>query len=44
MAPRPFEVLNAKQAQHFIEKGYVRVKGCLDPGLAPGVKVNTSSF
>ena len=28
------QVLTQEQAQHFIEKGYVTVKGCLDPVLA----------
>jgi hypothetical protein len=29
-----FQVLTPEQAQHFIEKGYVTVKGCLDRDLA----------
>ena len=29
-----FQVLTPEQQQHFIEKGYVTVKGCLDPALA----------
>ncbi len=28
------QVLSPEDARHFIEKGYVRVKGCVDPGLA----------
>lgn len=31
---RQFQVLTPEQAQHFVEKGYVRVKGCVDPTLA----------
>jgi hypothetical protein len=31
---RELEVLSPEQARYFIEKGYVRVKGCLDPALA----------
>ena len=31
---RQLQVLSAEDAQHFIEKGYVRVKGCVDPALA----------
>ena len=31
---RKLEVLSEQDAQHFIEKGYVRVKGCVDPALA----------
>ena len=31
---KPFQVLTDEQAQHFIEKGYVTVKGCLDRDLA----------
>ncbi len=31
---REFQVLTPEQAQHFIEKGYVRIKGCVDPALA----------
>ena len=34
MTSRQFQVLTPEQAQHFIEKGYVRVKGCLDRELA----------
>ena len=29
-----FQVLTPEQRQHFVEKGYVTVKGCLDPALA----------
>jgi len=29
-----FQVLTPEQAQHFVEKGFVTVKGCLDPDLA----------
>ena len=29
-----FQVLTPEQAQHFVEKGYVTVKGCVDPDLA----------
>ena len=32
--PHKFQVLTPEQAQHFVEKGYVLVKGCLDPELA----------
>jgi hypothetical protein len=31
---RQLQVLTPDDAEHFIEKGYVRVKGCLDPALA----------
>jgi Phytanoyl-CoA dioxygenase (PhyH) len=31
---RKLQVLTPEDAQHFIEKGYVRVKGCLDLALA----------
>lgn len=31
---RKLQVLSEADAQHFIEKGYVRVKGCVDPTLA----------
>ena len=31
MSPHQFKVLTPEQAQHFVEKGYVRVPGCLDP-------------
>jgi len=31
---RTLQVLSEADAQHFIEKGYVRVKGCVDPALA----------
>ncbi len=31
---RKLEVLTPEQAQHFVDKGYVRVSGCLDPALA----------
>jgi hypothetical protein len=34
MTSRQFQVLTAEQAQHFIEKGYVTVKGCLNRDLA----------
>jgi hypothetical protein len=34
MAPHPFQVLTPEQAQHFVEKGYVRISGCVDPDLA----------
>jgi hypothetical protein len=34
MLARQFQVLSAEQAQHFVEKGYVLVKGCVDPELA----------
>lgn len=34
MNPQQFQVLTPEQAQHFVEKGYVTVKGCLDRGLA----------
>jgi hypothetical protein len=34
MPPHQFQVLTAEQRQHFIEHGYVRVPGCLDPDLA----------
>ena len=29
-----FQVLTPEQRQHFVEKGYVTVKGCLEPALA----------
>ena len=29
-----FQVLTREQRQHFIEKGYVTVKGCVDRSLA----------
>jgi len=31
---RKLQVLSPADARHFVEKGYVRVKGCLDPALA----------
>ena len=31
---RNLQVLSPEDARHFIEKGYVRVKGCVDPTLA----------
>ena len=31
---RQLQVLSEADAQHFIEKGYVRVKNCVDPALA----------
>lgn len=31
---KQFRVLTPEQAQHFVEKGYVRVQGCLDRDLA----------
>jgi hypothetical protein len=34
MSPEKFQILTPAQRQHFIEKGYVTVKGCLDRGLA----------
>lgn len=34
MTAQKFQVLTQEQAQHFIEKGYVTIKGCLDPDLA----------
>jgi len=34
MPPHKFQVLTAEQRQHFIEHGYVLVKGCVDRGLA----------
>ena len=34
MTPDQFQVLTPEQAQHFVEKGYVTVKGCLDRDLA----------
>ena len=34
MNPSQFQVLTPEQAQHFVEKGYVLVKGCLDHDLA----------
>lgn len=34
MTGRPLKVLTPEEAQHFVEKGYVRIKGCLDPELA----------
>lgn len=34
MSSRKFQVLTEEQAQHFVEKGYVTVKGCVDPALA----------
>ena len=34
MPPHQFTVLTPEQRQHFIEHGYVLVKGCLDPALA----------
>lgn len=34
MPVRPLAVLTPEDAQHFIEKGYVRISGCLDPDLA----------
>ena len=34
MSPRPLQVLTPDQAQHFIEKGYVRISGCVDRDLA----------
>jgi hypothetical protein len=30
MAPQQFQVLTPEEAQHFVEKGYVRVMGCFD--------------
>lgn len=34
MPPSQFQVLTPEQQRHFIEKGYVTVKGCLDRDLA----------
>jgi hypothetical protein len=34
MAPQQFQVLTPEEAQHFVEKGYVRVKGCFDRDFA----------
>ena len=34
MTARQFQVLTPEQAQHFVEKGYVTVKNCVDPDLA----------
>lgn len=34
MTRTPFQVLTDEQAQHFVEKGFVRIKGCVDPALA----------
>jgi hypothetical protein len=34
MRPDQFQVLTPEQRQHFVEKGYVTVKGCLDRDLA----------
>lgn len=34
MAARQLQVLTPEDAQHFIEKGYVRIKGCVDRELA----------
>ncbi|MBK8083125.1 MAG: phytanoyl-CoA dioxygenase family protein [Devosia sp.] len=34
MVAQQFQVLTPEQAQHFVERGYVRIKGCLDPALA----------
>ncbi len=34
MTAQKFQVLTHEQAQHFIEKGYVTIKGCLEPDLA----------
>lgn len=34
MTSQQFQVLTPEQAQHFVEKGYVLVKGCLDHDLA----------
>ncbi len=34
MASQKFQVLNPEQAQHFIEKGYVTIKGTVDRDLA----------
>ena len=31
---RELQVLSPEDARHFVEKGYVRVKGCVDPALA----------
>lgn len=34
MVAKQFQVLTPDEAQHFIERGYVRIKGCLDRNLA----------
>ncbi len=34
MVAQQFQVLTPAEAQHFIERGYVRIKGCLDRNLA----------
>lgn len=34
MMNRTYQVLTPEQADHFIEKGYVRIKGCLDRAYA----------
>ncbi len=36
MDPKQFQVLTPEEAQHFIEKGYVRIKGCVDRDMAKG--------
>ncbi len=34
MALQQFQVLTPEEAQHFVEKGYVRIKGCFDRDFA----------
>ena len=34
MAAQEFQVLTPEDAQHFVERGYVKIKGCVDRDLA----------